>query len=345
MAKKAGTLAKSTNAGGPSLAVIISAAVVALLAFGAAWSMATPSRDGPVPEERFTHHMSASDPPYATFEKLFTDEECDAIIEFGLKQQRQDATISTGRTSSDDTRRGEVAPFQGEEVSWVRQRVLTAMRRANAQSWAYNLPTGIEDPAIEVMQFGLYDHSRKAFYEFHADNGFVGSPHENRKLSLTVQLQDNSSYIGGTLQIRPACVIQPSEDAPEATIASSARGAAIIFPSCLSHTVTPVTTGTRYSLVQWVQTNDAPPASDNLAMSHLGAARGAMDAFFTQSEGSSKMTEAVYSLLKEADKKYRKVVNIWPSDMITTEVLDTFKEAKVVTKGDSRVEKILAKWV
>jgi predicted 2-oxoglutarate/Fe(II)-dependent dioxygenase YbiX len=298
------------------------------------------STQGGIAEERFAHRMSASDPPYATFEKLFTDEECEAIIKFGLKQQLQDATISTGREKSDDTRRGQVGPFrQVEEMAWVYERVLDAMGRANSHSWKYNLPVGA--PEVEMMQFGLYDHSKKAFYKFHADNGFFGSPHENRKLSLTVQLSDNSSYTGGALLIRPSCVQVPGEDLPEPTTASSARGAAIVFPSCLSHMVTPVETGRRYSLVQWVQTSDAAPDSDNMAQSYLRDARKAMDLFQEKAGKKAKMTNDLFAIVNDLYNKYKRVKEIWPTKLIVSEVIDAFKVVHKITSGDSRVVEML----
>ena len=148
------------------------------------------SKGKAVSGERFKYSMSDTDPPYATFEKLFTDEECDAMIAFGRKQHMQDATISTGRSKNAETRRGQVGAFRHPSMTWVNERVLQAMNHANENSWQWNLTKDITSRDVEMMQFGIYDHSRKAFYDYHADNGFIGSPHENRKLSLTVQVND-----------------------------------------------------------------------------------------------------------------------------------------------------------
>jgi predicted 2-oxoglutarate/Fe(II)-dependent dioxygenase YbiX len=325
-------------------------------------------------EEIFKHHMSASDPPYAAFEKLFTDEECDTIIKFGLDQQLQDATISTGRSKDDDTRRGQVGIFHGNQMAWVHQRVLDAMSTANKHSWKYNLPESTASASIELMQFSLYDHSKKAFYDFHADNGFIGSPHENRKLSLTVQLSDGRNYTGGKLLIRPSCVQVPGEDLAEPATASSNRGAAIVFPSCLSHMVTPVTERRRYSLVQWVQTSDAPPDSDNMAKSHLRDARIAMDALKEKAatlageaflenrrrrkerkeqgkvpkpsdkgkeQGKAKIADSLYPMVEDIHTKFKRLVQIWPADAVLDEVVTAFKEVHRITNGDSRVQAIL----
>ena len=63
-----------------------------------------------------------------------------------------------------------------------------------------------------------------------------------RKLSITVQLSDPADYEGGDLEFFP----QPRQPAVRD------RGAMIIFPSFIAHRVTPISHGTRRSLVAWV---------------------------------------------------------------------------------------------
>jgi PKHD-type hydroxylase len=76
--------------------------------------------------------------------------------------------------------------------------------------------------------------------DWHLDTG-VGKA-ARRKLSITIQLTDPSSYAGGSLEF------------PDGMFHPFARnvGATICFPSYLYHRVTPVTTGVRESLVAWV---------------------------------------------------------------------------------------------
>lgn len=69
-----------------------------------------------------------------------------------------------------------------------------------------------------------------------------------RKLSVTISLNDPSEYDGGNLQFdlgphRPDRYHTCTEIRP--------RGSVIVFPSYVHHQVTPVTRGTRYSLVCW----------------------------------------------------------------------------------------------
>ena len=64
-----------------------------------------------------------------------------------------------------------------------------------------------------------------------------------RKLSFTLQLSDPSDYDGGDL------CLYFGEDAE---VIKREQGYVALFPSYVLHEVTPVTRGTRYSLVSWI---------------------------------------------------------------------------------------------
>jgi len=89
----------------------------------------------------------------------------------------------------------------------------------------------------EGVQIAAYKSGGK--YDWHMDVG--PGQNSSRKLSMSVQLSDPKSYEGGDLEFMR--VAQKSE---------RDVGALIVFPSFLQHRVTPVTKGTRYSLVAWV---------------------------------------------------------------------------------------------
>jgi len=91
---------------------------------------------------------------------------------------------------------------------------------------------------IEGFQFTKYV-APKGHYTAHIDKMYKGSV---RKLSLTVQLTNPKEYKGGDLQIYEGAHPQymPKE-----------LGMGVIFPSYVLHRVSPVTKGTRYSLVAW----------------------------------------------------------------------------------------------
>jgi len=72
---------------------------------------------------------------------------------------------------------------------------------------------------------------------------------KTRKLSVTVSLSDPSTYKGGNLRFD----LGPHADSKRYHLCKEIRprGSIIVFPSHVYHQVTPVTQGTRYSLVAW----------------------------------------------------------------------------------------------
>jgi PKHD-type hydroxylase len=70
-----------------------------------------------------------------------------------------------------------------------------------------------------------------------------------RKISTTLSLNDPSEYKGGNLRFD----LGPHRNDERYHTCTEIRpqGSVIIFPSHIYHQVTPVTTGTRYSLVSW----------------------------------------------------------------------------------------------
>lgn len=106
---------------------------------------------------------------------------------------------------------------------------------------------GVELWHIHEIQFTKYDSSEEGFYNWHNDVMWE-SPHcAHRKLSMSIQLSDSSDYEGGDLEIKPLHL-----DPPDPTTLRK-QGNVIVFPSFLMHRVTPVTKGTRYSLVAWME--------------------------------------------------------------------------------------------
>ena len=75
------------------------------------------------------------------------------------------------------------------------------------------------------------------------DLGYKNPNNAVRKLSFTMQLSDPADYNGGELRIKHGS---------EPDIARKNRGAITFFPSYVMHEVTPVTRGTRKSIVGWV---------------------------------------------------------------------------------------------
>lgn len=99
----------------------------------------------------------------------------------------------------------------------------------------------------EDFQITKYDEVKQGFYKPHEDGIYDNVPPNElvRKLSVSIQLSSPESYKGGTFEFPDDVDKFNVEDSME-------QGTAIFFPSYMKHGVVPVTKGSRYSLVCWV---------------------------------------------------------------------------------------------
>ena len=96
---------------------------------------------------------------------------------------------------------------------------------------------------IQPLQYTEYDSSVNAFYSTHTDALFNNKDALRRSLSFTLQLSDPSEYDGGEVLIYYV----------DKTFTSNKNlGSITFFDSVAMHEVTPVTSGSRKSLVGWV---------------------------------------------------------------------------------------------
>ena len=147
---------------------------------------------------------------------------------------------------SEETRLCEIS---WTEDKWIYDAIWPYMEEANvASGWGYSIMYA------EPMQITKYD--KDGFYGWHKDgksdhlskynlpnNGYM---HDKvRKLSMSISLNDD--YEGGDLEFafyqRGECTIKKAE--------TNNIGNTIVFPSYQEHRITPVTKGTKYSLVVW----------------------------------------------------------------------------------------------
>ena len=111
----------------------------------------------------------------------------------------------------------------------------------------YNEITGLRYDISGVESIQITKYEKGDYYDFHFDG--KGS-HKNvvcekvRKISMTIQL--NEEYEGGEFQVAWC-----DEGKLLTETLGKTKGTIILFPSILEHCITPVTSGTRYSLVAW----------------------------------------------------------------------------------------------
>lgn len=133
--------------------------------------------------------------------------------------------------------------------NWLFKKIIQCINETNVNNYGYILKF------VEDFQFAEYTSKTKGFYDKHVDCGnrfeiknFV----DIRKLSFSIQLSDSSDYEGGELKFYTGKKsIYTNKE--EGNTAKKDKGTIILFPSHVLHEVTPVTKGTRYSLVSWVQ--------------------------------------------------------------------------------------------
>lgn len=182
--------------------------------------------------------LSTKEETFVTWENGFSDSQIQEIINIGESLKLNKATIG-GKTIDDEytaIRESYVSWIQlNEKTSWIYDNLAYIFRQLNGQFFDYDISGFVED-----FQYTVYESTKKAHYNWHMDKGFNGlSP---RKLSLVLQLSHPSEYEGGDLELFTSS---------EPTITTKKRGLIYVFPSWVMHRVTPITRGTRRSLVVW----------------------------------------------------------------------------------------------
>jgi PKHD-type hydroxylase len=171
---------------------------------------------------------------YYCFKQGFSEQELEWIDNLKELYPYEVATV-VGGDDIQDVRKSKVKWIHIDNQShWVYDKIKSFIVEAN-QIWKFDLSSIID--SIQYTEY--YDDG--GHYGWHMDIG--QSPINHRKVSITIQLSDPEDYDGGELEIWTGTGIQKVE---------KHKGCAILFPSYMLHRITPVTKGTRKSLVLWV---------------------------------------------------------------------------------------------
>lgn len=174
--------------------------------------------------------------PFAWWEGAFTDQELDWLQNKAIRAEEQ-AQVG-GNPQGDDLsriRRSKISWLNKDhDTAWVFEKLSDVVSSLNAQFFRFDL-TGFGEP----MQLTNYDQSDHGMYGWHQDYNTKIS----RKLSIVLQLTDPAQYEGGNLQVLTS---------GEPQTIRKQRGLVAAFPSHTLHQVTPVTQGSRQSLVAWI---------------------------------------------------------------------------------------------
>lgn len=162
--------------------------------------------------------------------------EIDKIRSLWDEEKTIKATLGGDEKEYDDEIRRSSVMFldDNEEMQWIYEKLKMVAISANNERYWFDL-LGFH------QELQLTRYSDGDFFEWHLD--FGAAEISARKLSVTVQLSDPDEYEGGDLEfmINQKIVKAPRE-----------KGTIVVFPSFIMHRVTPITKGTRQSIVGWV---------------------------------------------------------------------------------------------
>lgn len=172
---------------------------------------------------------------FSVWNNFFTSAELDAIEGLGDAMVQEKAVVAVPSDNDDKIRITNVAwILPNAQTAGLYRRVTQLVQKLNNDVYQFDI-TG-----LEALQYTIYHGTEGGHYDWHTDLG----PHnpKPRKISLTIQLTDASGYEGCDLQFQAG---------PKLGHAPRERGSIIAFPSFFLHRVTPITSGTRKSLVVW----------------------------------------------------------------------------------------------
>lgn len=172
---------------------------------------------------------------WGCFQKFFSKEECEEIKNLGKNNFEEGLINGSKKQVLEKKIRNSKVYFihPCSRSEWLFRKLTDVITEVNKKLFKFNL-TGLD----EGLQLTLYE--KNCFYVKHLDKSF---DHKVRKLSVSIQLDDPSTYEGGDLLLHTSST---------PLIMNKERGSVIFFPSFILHEVKPVTKGKRYSLVCWV---------------------------------------------------------------------------------------------
>ncbi len=172
---------------------------------------------------------------FVYYNGLFLPHEIDNILNFWQEDKTIKATVSGEEIYNNKLRNSSVMFIENTpENNWIYDKMASLTINCNNERYWFDL-LGFH------QELQLTRYSEGDFFDWHLD--FGAGEISARKLSITIQLSDEDEYEGGDLQFM---INNKIVDAPRK------KGTIVIFPSFIMHRVTPITKGTRQSIVGWV---------------------------------------------------------------------------------------------
>jgi PKHD-type hydroxylase len=175
------------------------------------------------------------------YNKYFTKEQCDLILQEGLKLPEQKGNLGVnGEITDESFRKSRIRFIQKDDpnFTWLFQEIWKMAMECNDGWFGFHLSK------MDYIQLAEYDSDYEGQYKKHHDVFWINGTNYQRKLSAVIQLTDPSEYEGGDL------VLYTQQESPP-PVNIKEQGSVIFFPSFIEHEAQKVTKGKRYSIACW----------------------------------------------------------------------------------------------
>ena len=182
--------------------------------------------------------------PVICYDDFLSDDEIDQIFKYVKNLEYSNGKLWDNNRDVKKIRQSSIKwILLNENTNWLFKKLILKIYETNQFNFHHTLKY------VEDLQFTQYEENQKEFYSKHIDgsSSHLGDFVETRKLSFTIQLTDENEYDGGDLVF----YINSDNEIVKKN-ASRKKGTITFFESNILHEVTPVTRGTRHSLVSWV---------------------------------------------------------------------------------------------
>jgi PKHD-type hydroxylase len=193
---------------------------------------------------------------YWFFDKVLSSKFCDDIIKHGNTQKEEIAL--TGNLKPENLNESTLKDLKKKRDSnvvwlddqWIYNEIFPFVKTANQNAgWNFEWDWAESCQFTKYKLNQYYDWHQDSWEEPYPENRGINFAGKIRKLSVTVNLTEGTEYEGGDLQFDFS---DPENKENIKTVGQArSKGSVIVFPSYHWHRVSPVTKGTRYSLVIW----------------------------------------------------------------------------------------------
>jgi len=168
---------------------------------------------------------------------LFTQEQCNMVINMGRSMPKTDAKVGLGSDQgvyNTKTRLSHISWIPFNKMPEMYKKLEDQILRVNNNHFGFE--------GIQITEMAQYtEYGVGGFYDWHTDSDISGIKEPPvRKISMTCLLSHETEFEGGGLEL-----------VDEGRIFKPKQGQAIFFASFIRHRVVPVTKGIRKSLVMW----------------------------------------------------------------------------------------------